>query len=257
MQNSSKIPRWIDDTKGNIPTETESDKEKQENAGKVSLTDQGKAAKLLRKKLAFALATNSKMKSDSGTSASEASDTETTGKGLMTKEERKSSIPRKIAQQNSSISPKKKQLVEEITGRIQEDESERNGKSVVFSSLNDAFHIGDKENSSAYLQKQRETATNATALTPPNTVARNNMLSREPANCDASLPTFHEQVTRTSERKLGTQVLANLAFVETELPRLTAKVNATLKDFHSLNKEVERVKIKLEELKRERINYGA
>lgn len=48
----------------------------------------------------------------------------------------------------------------------------------------------------------------------------------------------------------------NFVFVEIELLRLIVKVNVILKDFYSFNKEVECVKIKFEELKRERINYG-
>ena len=76
--------------------------DKQGTRRKVSLAGQGKAAKSLRKRLAFALANNANIKSDSATStsasASEASDQETVQKELEGQEERKSSIPRKISQ---------------------------------------------------------------------------------------------------------------------------------------------------------------
>ena len=259
MQNSSKIPRRTDDTKGSNQQEMDSDKERKENQRKLSLTDQGKAAKLLRKRLAFALATNSKMKSDSGTSTSEASDTETTGKGLIAKEERKSSIPRNIPQKNTKILLQTEQLQEKTTGRSKETVSEEiNKKIAIVSSLNDAKITGKRQKANEHLLKQEERKNGAFGSAIREVDVSNNTtaetLLREPTNRDVSLSTTHEQGPSFSE---GSRVLQSLAYVERELPRLAADVNATLKDFLSIRKDVERVKVKFQELKNQRVDYGA
>lgn len=257
MQNSSKIPRRTDDTKGLYQEEMDSDKERKEKQRKLSLTGQGKAAKLLRKRLAFALATNSKMKSDSGTSASEASDTETTGKGLITKEERKSSITRNIPQKNTKKLLQTEQLQEKTTERSEETvRAERNKRIAIVSSLNDAKIIGNKQRANEHLMKQEERTNSAFGSAIREVDVSNNTsaetLLREPTNRDLS--TAHEHAPSFSE---GSMVLQSLAYVERQLPQLAADVNATLTDFLNISKDVERVKMKFHELKKQRTNYGA
>lgn len=259
MQNSSKIPRRTDDTKGPYQEEMDSDKERKEKQRKLSLTDQGKAAKLLRKRLAFALATNSKTKSDSGTSASEASDTETTGKGLIANEERKSSIMRNIPQKSTKKLLQTEQLQEETTERSEETVSaERNKRIAIVSSLNDAKIIGNKQRANEHLMKQDERRNTAFGSAIRQVDVSNNTsaetLLRKPTNRDVSLSTTHEQAPSFSE---GPMVLQSLAFVERELPQLAADVDATLTDFLNISKDVERVKMKFHELRNQRINYGA
>lgn len=259
MQNSSKIPRRTDDTKGPYQEEMGSDKESKEKQRKLSLTGQGKAAKLLRKRLAFALATNSKMKSDSGTSASEASDTETTGKGLITKEERKSSITRNIPQKNTKKLLQTEQLQEKTTERSEETvKAERNKRIAIVSSLNDAKIIGNKQRANEHLMKQEERTNSGFGSSIREVDVSNNTsaetLLREPTNRDGSLSTAHEDAPSFSE---GSMVLQSLAYVERQLPQLAADVNATLTDFRNISKDVERVKMKFHELKNQRTNYGA
>lgn len=259
MENSSKIPRRTDDTKGPYQEEMDSDKERKEKQRKLSLTGQGKAAKLLRKRLAFALATNSKMKSDSGTSASEASDTETTGKGLITKEERKSSITRNNPQKNTKNLLQTEQLQEKTTERSEETvRAERNKRIAIVSSLNDAKIIGNKQRANEHLMKQEETTNSAFGSAIREVDVSNNTsaetLLREPTNRDGSVSTAHEHAPSFSE---GSMVLQSLAYVERQLPQLAADVNATLTDFLNISKDVERVKMKFHELKNQRTNYGA
>lgn len=254
MQNSSKIPRRTDDTKGPYQEEMDSDKESKEKQRKLSLTGQGKAAKLLRKRLAFALATNSKMKSDSGTSASEASDTET-----ITKEERKSSITRNIPQKNTKKLLQTEQLQEKTTERSEETvKAERNKRIAIVSSLNDAKIIGNKQRANEHLMKQEERTNSGFGSAITEVDVSNNTsaetLLREPTNRDGSLSTAHEDAPSFSE---GSMVLQSLAYVERQLPQLAADVNATLTDFRNISKDVERVKMKFHELKNQRTNYGA
>lgn len=259
MQSSSKIPRLVSDEKGSVSLEMETKKDKQEATRKLSLTDQGKAAKLLRKRLAMSLATNTKIKSDSGTSASEASDQETVVKESKAREERKSSIPRKISQEKAKTSPAAKQLLEAISERIKTaSTSERQRKFATVSLTNGVGNIGNKDNLTAGLQKQKETTGNSSFVTNINNVSNNNAaekLSRELASCDETLPTIHEQTTRNSEDALSSNHYS-FDLVESELVKLRVNLDKTLKDFVGINDAAQRVKMKLEELRKERVCCG-
>ena len=260
MQSSSRIPRLINDQNSGLSSEMEDKNDEQETRRKVSLTDQGKAAKLLRKRLAFALATNTRSKSDSGTSASETSDQETAVKELKVREERKSSIPRKISEENAKKLPQAKQLLGAMSEKIKTNTRERNRKFANVSLPNGAGNSEHKENFIGDLQKQEETKQNSTFVKNKNKVVSKNStaesLSREPAAHDFLLPTIHEQATKNSEDAFGSQNLHSLDTVESELFKLKADVDKTLKDFLGINKEAERMKMKLQELRRQRIDYG-
>jgi len=238
----------------------ETKKDKQEATRKLSLTDQGRAAKLLRKRLAMSLATNTKMKSDSGTSASEASDQETVVKESKAREERKSSIPRKISQEKAKTSPAAKQLLEAISERIKTaSTSERQRKFATVSLTNGVGNIGNKNNLTAGLQKQKETTGNSSFVTNINNVSNNNnaaeRLSRELTSSDETLPTIHEQTTRNSEDALSSNHYS-FDLAESELLKLRMNLDKTLKDFVGINDAVQRVKMKLEELRKERVCCG-
>ena len=262
MQSSSRIPRLIDDQiqNGGVSSEMEDKNDEQETPRKVSITDEGKAAKLLRKRLAFALATNTRIKSDSGTSASELSDQEITVKELKAQEERKSSIPRKISQENAKISPQAKQLLGAMSKKIKTNTRERNRKFATVSLPNGAGNMEYKENSVVDFQKQTETTQNARFVTNKNSVVSKNSttesLSREPAGHDFLLPTIDEQATKNPEGAFRSKNHQSLDTVESELFKLKADVDKTLKDFLGINKEAERMKMKLQELRRQRIDYG-
>lgn len=257
MESSGKIPRLVNSENGVIAPEMEPQKVKQQQPRKISLTDQGKAAKLLRKRLAFALATpDTKIKSDSGTSASEASDHETVAKDLKAGEERKSSIPRKISEEIPKKSTQAKQLLGAIGDRIKIRASETNRKFATVSLSNGVENIGVKENLLVGLQNQKETKQTSMFVSNNNTAGR---LSREPASRDVSLriPTTHERGTKNREPAFGSpNGLHRVEIVEAELLKLRADSDKTLEDFRGISRETERVKMKLEELRRERIDYG-
>lgn len=255
MESSSKIPHLVNSENGVIAPEMGPQKVKQQQPRKISLADQGKAAKLLRKRLAFALATpDTKIKSDSGTSANEASDHETVAKDLKAGEERKSSIPRKISEEIPKKSTQAKQLLGAIGDRIKIRASETNRKFATVSLSNGVENIGVKENLLVGLQNQKETKQTSMFVSNNNTAGR---LSREPASRDVSLPTTHERGTKNREPAFGSpNGLHRLEIVEAELLKLRADSDKTLEDFRGISRETERVKMKLEELRRERIDYG-
>ena len=263
MQSSSRIPPLVADEKGSVSPEMEANKHKEETPRKVSLTDQGKAAKMLRKRLAFALATNAKMKSDSGTSASEASDQETAMKESKVRAERKSSIPRKLSKENTKKSPQAKQLVGAISERIKTSgTSERRRKLATALLANGAGNNEHKENSTVDFQKQKKTTQIPGFVGNINKVVSNNniaeRMSREHAKRDELLTTIHEQAARNSEDTFGSPNRYpnqhSLDIVENELFKLKMDTDNTLKDFLGINKATERVKMKLEELRKERIS---
>lgn len=262
MESSSKIPHLVNSENGVIAPEMGPQKVKQQQPRKISLTDQGKAAKLLRKRLAFALATpDTKIKSDSGTSASEASDHETVAKDLKAGEERKSSIPRKISEEIPKKSSQAKQLLGAIGDRIKIRASETNRKFATVSLSNGVENIGVKDNLLVDLQNQKETKQTSMFVSNKNDAISNNntagRLSREPASRDVSLPTTHERGTKNREPAFGSpNGLHRLEIVEAELLKLRADSDKTLEDFRGISRETERVKMKLEELRRERIDYG-
>ena len=232
MQGSSKIPRLVNSENGVIAPEMEPQKVKQQPPGKVSLTDQGKAAKLLRKRLAFALASpNVKIKSDSGTSASEASDQETVAKDLKAREERKSSIPRKISEEIPKKSPQAKQLLGAIGDRIKIRASERNRKFATVSLANGVENTGVKDNLPVDLQNQKETKQTSMFVTAKNDAISNNNTA-ERLSRDVALPTTHERGTKNPEHAVGSpNGLHRLEIVEVELLKLRADSDKTLKDF--------------------------
>ena len=264
MQTSSGIPRFSSNENSSISPKTGDIKEKQETPKKLSLTDQGKSAKLLRKRLAFALATNAKIKSDSSNSASEASDQETAAKELRSLEERKSSIPRKIPKENSKKTLQAMQLLGALNDRMKTSKpSQRNRKLGVVSMSNDVGNIQHKDSSNVELQKQKEIVQNSSfVVNTNNVVSGKDMtegLSREPTNRDESLATGHEQVTSNPKDALGSPKRMkhyNLEDVESELLKLKKNVDKTLEEFLEINVATERVKTKLEELRRERVSCG-
>ena len=258
MQSSSRIPRRVSGEEDSVSSNTEVKKDKQEAAQRISLTGQGKAAKLLRQRLAFALATNTKLRSDSSNSES---DPETTGKGSKTQEGRKTSIPRKISQETAKKPP---QLQHLLGVRINDggnipNASERSRKFGATQSFlrNGIENIEQQNISAANSPSQKKTTRisifssdiNNEAVINDNTAET---LSRDPLSYDESLPTIHEKATTKSE-DANSPKHSNFDVIESELLKLKVEVNKTLADFQAMNAATEHVKMKLEELRRDRI----
>lgn len=259
MQGSSRIPRRISAEHDSVLSNAEVQKDKQEAARKISLTDQGKAAKLLRQRLAFSLATNTKIKSDSSNSES---DPEMTGKGL--KGERKTSIPRKISQETAKKLPRAQHLLgatdEAVNIPKAGERSRKFGAAQSFLS-NGVGNVKQENNSKGNLPSQKKTTPissfssdiNNEMITKDNTDIT---LSRVPPSRDESLPTIHEKATTKAERDVSPSHY-NLDVVESELVKLKVEVNKTLVDFQEINEATEHVKKKLEELRRVRIRSAS
>ncbi|KAL9959311.1 hypothetical protein ACROYT_G032625 [Oculina patagonica] len=255
MQGSSRIPRRISAEHDRVLSNAEVKTDKQEAARKISLTDQGKAAKLLRQRLAFSLATNTKLKSDSSNSES---DPETIGKAL--KGERKTSIPRKISQETAKKLPQGQHLLEVVNIPKAGERSRKFGASQPFLS-NGVGNVKQENNSKANLPSQKKTTPissfssgiNNEIITNDNTDVT---LSQVPPSRDESLPTIHEKATTKAERDLSPSHY-NLDVVESELVKLKVEVNKTLVDFQEINEATEHVKKKLEELRRVRIRSAS
>lgn len=258
QSSSSRIPRRLSrEEQDSFSPNTEVEEGKQETARKLSLTDQGKAAKFLRKRLAVALATNTKLTSDSSNSES---DQEMTGKELKARKERKTSIPRKISQETNS--PQAQHLPDATTNEgLTGDRRRKLNIATQFSLRNGMGNVEQGNNSAMNLMSQKETSriysfasdTNET-VTNDNTAARP---SRAPPSHDELLPTIHEKATTKSEddtsaNRYGT----SFDVIESEVIKLKLDVNQTLEDFQDLNAATERVKRKLEELRRERIRFA-
>lgn len=261
MQSSSRIPRRVSGEGDSVSSNTDVKKGKQETPQKISLTGQGKAAKLLRQRLAFALATNTKLKSDSSNSES---DPETTGKGSKTQEGRKTSIPRKISQETTKKTTEQQHLLGEKNneGNIP-DASERSRKFGTTQSFlrNGIDNIEQGKISTADLPRQkRPTRLSNFSSDINNEVLTNNntavTLSRDPPSFNESLPNIHEIATKKSEGITSLEH-GNFDVIERELSKLKVEMYKTLEDFQEINAVTEGVKMKLEELRRDRIRSAS
>ena len=260
MQSSqSRIPQRVSGEEDGVSSNTEVKKGKPETEQKISLTGQGKAAKLLRQRLAFALATNTKLKSDSSNSES---DPETTGKGSKAQEGRKTSIPRKTSQETA-----KKPLQHLSEDRNNEgsipDASERSRKFETKQSfLRNGFeNIEQGKISKVDFPRQKKPTRlsnfsshiNNEVFTYNNTAVT---LSRDPPSNNELLPDSHEKATKKSDGATLPKH-GNLDVIEYELHKLKVEMNKTLEDFQEMNAVTEGVKMKLEELKRDRIRFAS
>lgn len=262
MQSSSRIPRRVSDEEDGVLSNTEVKKGKQEDTQKMSLTGQGKAAKLLRQRLAFALATNTKLKSDSSNSES---DPETTGKGSKTQEGSKTSIPRKISQETARKTPQLQHLLggRNNDGNNMPDASERSLKFGITQSFskNSNENIKQENVSTANLPSQKKPTRlskfspdiNNEPITNDNTAVAP---SRDPRSNKESLPDIHEKATKKSEGATSPKH-SNLDVIESELLKLKMEIDKTLTDFKGLKVATENVKMKLEELRRNRIRSAS
>lgn len=257
MQSSSRIPRRVSDGEDSVLSGTEGKKSKQDAALKISLTGQGKAAKLLRQRLAYALASNTKLKSDSSNSESDA---ETTGKESNTQETRKTSIPRKISQETAKKTPEQQHLLGERNNEGSISDTRETATTQSFSKTS-IENIEQKNILTADFPRQKKPTgfskfslnNNIEGVTNNNTAAT---LSRDPPSYDESLPDIHEKATKKSEgvtsRKHG-----NLDVIESELLKLKLEMNKTLVDFQGIKGVTEDVKMKLEKLRRDRIRSAS
>ena len=236
--------------------------DKQGARRKVSLTGQGKAAKSLRKRLAFALANDANIKSDSATStsasASEASDQETVKKELEGQEERKSSIPRKISQGKKS--PQAMQILAALKENVKS--SKTDGRSRKGSLPTNDGIIGHKEEPNVELQKQKGSAQNLAFMANINNdVSEKKIAERQSQDTeghDELIPNMHEQITTNSEDILGSQNHVkhfSLEDVEREVVNLSRNMDKVLQEFPKVNIATDRIKMKVEELRKERISY--
>ena len=257
MQSRIGIPRRVSGGEESVSSSTEVKKAKQNAALKISLTGQGKAAKLLRQRLAYALATNTKLTSDSSNSES---DTETSGKRSNTQETRKTSIPRKISQETAKKTPEQQHLLGERNSEGNQTPDTRKIGTTQSFSKNSIENI-EQENiliadfprqrkptrfSEFSLDKNIEAVTNNTAAT----------LSRGPPSNDESLPDIHEKATKKSEGVTSSRY-GNLDVIESELLKLKLEMNKTLSDFQGMKGVTEDVKMKLEELRRDRLRSAS
>lgn len=259
MQSSSRIPRRVSGGEDSVSSSTEVNKAKSNAALKISLTDQGKAAKLLRQRLANALATNTRLTSDSSNSES---DPETTGKRSKTQETRKTSIPRKISQETPKKTPEQQHLLGERNSEGNQTPDTREiGTTAESFSKNSVGNIEQANILRADIPKQREPTRfskfsldkNIEAVTNNNTAAT---LSRDPPSYDESLADIHEKATRKSEG-VTSKKHGNLDVIESELLKLKLEMNKTLADFQGMKGLTEDMKIKLEELRRDRIRSAS
>lgn len=259
MQSSSRIPRRVSGGEDSVSSSTEVNKAKSNAALKISLTDQGKAAKLLRKRLAYALATNTRLTSDSSNSES---DPETTGKRSKTQETGKTSIPRKISQETPKKTPEQQHLLGERNSEGNQTPDTREvGTTAESFSKNSVGNIEQENILTADNPKQREPTRfskfslgkNIEAVTNNNTAAT---LSRDPPSYDESLADIHEKATRKSEG-VTSKKHGNLDVIEIELLKLKLEMNKTLADFQGMKGLTEDMKIKLEELRRDRIRAAS
>lgn len=265
MQSSSRIPRRTSVEHDSVSSNTEVKNDKQEAAQKsekLSLTDQGKAAKLLRQRLAFALAHNTKIKSDSSNSES---DPETTGKGLKGQGERKSSIPRKISQENAKKPPQAQHMLGATNEGFNIPKGgERSRKfGAVQPILGNGVGNTQKENNSeANLSNQKKTAQISAFSSDVNNEMEANdntalTLSRVPTSRDESLPIIHETATTKAEDVTSPNRDNPYDVVERELIKLKVEVDKNLVDFQGISAATENVKKKLQELRRDRIRSAS
>lgn len=237
-------------------------KEKQSTPRKETLTGQGKAAKLLRKRLAFALANNANIKSDSATStsasASEASDQETVKKELEGQKERKSSVPRKISQ--GTKSPQAMQILAALNENVKLSKTdERSRKDSL--PTNDRI-IGHKEEPNVELQKQKASAQNLAFMANINNDMSDKKIaerqSQDTKGHDELIPNMHEKITTNSEDIIGSpNRVKHFSFedVEREMINLSRNMDKVLQEFPKVNIATDRIKMKVEELRKERISY--
>lgn len=257
MQSSSRIPRRVSGEEDGVLSNTEVKKGKQEDTQKISLTGQGKAAKLLRQRLAFALATNTKLKSDSSNSES---DPETSGKGSKTQEGSKTSIPRKISQETAKKTPQLQHLLGERNndGNNMPDASERSLKF----GITQSFSKNGNENIKQENVPSQKKPTRLSKLSPDinnEPITNDNTAvapSRDPRSYDESLPDIHEKATKKSEGATSPKH-SNLDVIERELLKLKMDIDKTLTDFKGIKVATENVKMKLEELRRNRIRSAS
>ena len=259
MQSSSRIPRRVSGGEDSVSSSTEVNKAKSNAALKIALTDQGKAAKLLRQRLAYALAINTRLTSDSSNSES---DPETTGKRSKTQETGKTSIPRKISQETPKKTPEQQHLLGERNSEGNQTPDTREiGTTAESFSKNSVGNIEQANILTADIPKQREPTRfskfsldkNIEAVTNNNTAAT---LSRDPPSYDESLADIHEKATRKSEG-VTSKKHGNLDVIESELLKLKLEMNKTLADFQGMKGLTEDMKIKLEELRRDRIRSAS
>lgn len=257
MQSSIRIPRRVNGGEDSVSSSTEVKKAKHDAALKMSLTDQGKAAKLLRQRLAYALATNTKLTSDSSNSES---DPETTGKRSKTQETRKTSIPRKISQETAKKTPEQQHLLGERNSEGNIPDTREIGTTQSFSK--NSIENNEQENIlTADFPRQRKPTRfskfspdkNNEAVTNNNTAAT---LSRDPPSYGESLPDIHEKDTKNSEGVTSSKH-GNLDVIASELLKLKQEMNKTLVDFQGMKVVTEDVKMKLEELRRDRIRSAS
>lgn len=232
--------------------------DKQGTRRKVSLTGQGKAAKSLRKRLAFALANNANIKSDSATStsasASEASDQETVQKELEGQEERKSSIPRKISQGKKS--PQAMQILAALNENVKS--SKTDGRSRKGSLPTNDGIIGHKDEPNVELQKQNGSAQNLAFMANINNDVSDKKIAERQSGHDELIPNMHEKITTDSEDILGSPNHVkhfSLEDVEREVLNLSRNMDNVLQEFPKVNMATDRIKMKVEELRKERISY--
>ena len=235
--------------------------DKQGTRRKMSLTGQGKAAKSLRKRLAFALANDANIKSDSATStsasASEASDQETVKKELEGQEERKSSIPRKISQGKKS--PQAMQILAALKENVKS--SKTDGRSRKGSlPINDGI-IGQIEEGNVEIQKQKGSAQNLEFMANFNNDVSDKKIAEskiEYEGHDELIPNIHEKIRTNSEDILGSPNHVkhfSLEDVEREVVNLSRNMDKVLQEFPKVNIATDRIKMKVEELRKERISY--
>jgi len=234
--------------------------DKQGTPRKVSLTGQGKAAKSLRKRLAFALANNANIKSDSATStsasasASEASDQETVKKELEGQEERKSSIPRKTSRGKKS--PQAMQILAALSENVKSSKTdERSWKGSL--PTNDGI-IGHKEEPNVELQKQKGSAQNLAFMANINNDVSDKKIAERQSGHNELIPNMHKKITTNSEDILGSPNHVkhfSLEHVEREVINLNRNMDNVLQEFPKVNIATDRIKMKVEELRKERISY--
>ena len=122
--------------------------------------------------------------------------------------------------------------------------------------------IGHKEEPNVELQKQKASAQNLAFMANINNDMSDKKIaerqSQDTKGDDELIPNMHEKITTNSEDIIGSpNRVKHFSFedVEREIINLSRNMDKVLQEFPKVNIATDRIKMKVEELRKERISY--
>lgn len=179
-------------------------------------------------------------------------------KELEGQEERKSSIPRKTSQGKKS--PQAMQILAALNENVKS--SKKDGRSRKGSLPTNDGIIAHKEELNVELQKQKGSAQNLAFMANINNDVPDKKIAerqtQDTEGHDELIPNMHEKIPTNSEDILGLPNRVkhfSLEDVEREVFNLSRNMDKVLQEFPKVNIATDRIKMKVEELRKERISY--